>query len=196
MNCSGLTPISGAKWLREVFGNGYAEALWATYPEVPESSDFVMFWWYKAAQLLTLEQTKATKLRRFGFVTTNSLKQTFNRRVLERFLGKGLSLTYAVPDHPWVDEADGAAVRIAMTVAEPGSATGVLTRVTAEKASGNGEYDIETTDEAGTINADLTVGVDVTQAGALKAAKGLCSRGVTLFGNGLWSHAKRPLSLA
>jgi hypothetical protein len=31
-------------------------------------------------------------------------------------LNKALTLAYAIPDHPWVDNADGAAVRIAMTV--------------------------------------------------------------------------------
>jgi hypothetical protein len=43
-----------------------------------------------------------------------------------------------VPDHPWVDNADGAAVRIAMTVAAPGAGEGRLCVVTAER-EGKGE---------------------------------------------------------
>ncbi len=43
-----------------------------------------------------------------------------------------LSLVYAIPDHPWVDEALGAAVRIAMTVAAPGEQPGLLRRVVKE----------------------------------------------------------------
>ena len=187
----GNPPFIGAGPMRFALGDGYTETLRKTYPEVPESADFMMFWWYKAAQRLTLEPTEGKRLRRFGFVTTNSLKQTFNRRVMERFLGKGLSLAYAVPDHPWVDEADGAAVRIAMTVAEPGKYEGVLTRVTDEKVSGNGEYTIETVDEAGTINADLTIGIDVTQAKELKALQSLSSRGVMLFGSGFIVKAEQ-----
>lgn len=186
----GNPPFIGAGPMRFALGDGYTETLRKAYPEVPESADFVMFWWYKAAQLLTLEQTKATRLRRFGFVTTNSLKQTFNRRVMERFLGKGLSLVYAVPDHPWVDEADGAAVRIAMTVAEPNKykdpsmREGVLTTVIAEKASGNGEFNVKTVDIKGPINADLTVGTDVTKANELKAMGGVSNPGVKLHGAG------------
>ncbi len=43
-----------------------------------------------------------------------------NRKVLQHHLGADppLSVIFAVPDHPWVDAADGAAVRISMTVDE------------------------------------------------------------------------------
>lgn len=179
----GNPPFIGAGPMRFALGDGYTETLRKTYPDVPESADFVMFWWSKAAQLLTSQGT-GTKLRRFGFVTTNSLKQTFNRRVLARFMEGGLSLAYAVPDHPWVDEADGAAVRIAMTVAEQGSNSGVLTTVVGERQSGNGEYDITTKDEVGVIHPNLTVGVNVTDAHELKALEKLSGRGVQLMGAG------------
>ena len=172
-------PFIGAGVMRFALGDGYTETLRKTYPAVSESSDFVMYWWYKAAEAL-----EAGTVRRFGFVTTNSIKQTFNRRVLERALAQNLSLAYALPDHPWVDEADGAAVRIAMTVAEPGNRSGVVTTVTSETASGNGAYDIETVDEAGVIHADLTVGVDVTSAQALKAMNEISNPGVKLHGAG------------
>ncbi|MBS1810907.1 MAG: hypothetical protein JST84_22275 [Acidobacteria bacterium] len=43
-----------------------------------------------------------------------------------------LSLLFAIPDHPWVDSADGAAVRIAMTVVTAGEHEGVLQKVIAE----------------------------------------------------------------
>lgn len=179
----GNPPFIGAGPMRFALGDGYTETLRKTYPEVPESADFVMFWWYKAAQCLT-SLASGDRLRRFGFVTTNSLKQTFNRRILERFLSDGLSLAYAVPDHPWVDEANGAAVRIAMTVAQRGGGPGVLSTVVHEATSGGGQYSIETQDEAGTINPDLTVGVDVTKAKALKAMAKLSGEGVKLHGAG------------
>ena len=44
-----------------------------------------------------------------------------------------LSLVYAIPDHPWVDDSDGADVRIAMTVGVAGRAEGVLERVVREE---------------------------------------------------------------
>lgn len=42
-------------------------------------------------------------------ITTNSLKPTFNRRVVQQALADGLQLAFAIPDHPWLDSADGAA---------------------------------------------------------------------------------------
>jgi hypothetical protein len=73
-----------------------------------------MYWWNVAAHLV-----RDGHVQRFGFITTNSLRQTFNRRVLEPHLTakESLSLIFAIPDHPWVDSVDGAQVRIAMTVA-------------------------------------------------------------------------------
>ena len=65
---------------------------------------------------------RAQRVQQFGFVTTNSITQTFNRRVLQFHLSheQPLSIVFAIPDHPWVDTAEGANVRISMTVAKPG----------------------------------------------------------------------------
>jgi very-short-patch-repair endonuclease len=77
----GNPPFIGAASMRQALGDGYTEALRAAWPEVPDSADFVMFWWHHAAALV-----RRGEARRFGFITTNSLKQTFNRRVLEHHL--------------------------------------------------------------------------------------------------------------
>jgi len=74
----GNPPFIGTARMREALGDGYTEAVRATYPDVPESADFVMYWWEKAASLV-----RAGAVRQFGFITTNSLRQTFNRRVVE-----------------------------------------------------------------------------------------------------------------
>jgi hypothetical protein len=72
--------------LREDLGDGYAETLRETYPDVPDSADLVLYWWHKAAQLVRLG-----KARRFGLITTNSLRQTFAHRVVQQHLeGKNL----------------------------------------------------------------------------------------------------------
>jgi hypothetical protein len=85
-------------------------------------------------------------------VTTNSIKQTFNRRVVEeRLSGMDLSLVYAVPDHPWVDEADGAAVSIAMPVVERGQYDGLIERVSEVKVDEDSEYTAAMDEEAGRI---------------------------------------------
>ena len=79
----GNPPFIGGKDIRRNLGGDYAEALWRANPRVPKSADFVMQWWDRAAHILTAE---GSKLRRFGFVTTNSITQTFSRRVIEGYL--------------------------------------------------------------------------------------------------------------
>lgn len=180
----GNPPFVGGKDIRARMGDGYAEALWAAHPHVNESADFVMYWWDRAAEILL---AKGTRLRRFGFVTTNSISQVFQRRVMERHLSakKPLSIVMAIPDHPWTKVArDSAAVRIAMTVAEAGKREGLLREVTAETGVDTDAPVIGFSDRTGTINQDLTVGVDVGSAVALLATQGLSSRGMSLHGSG------------
>src|SRR5690606_37887641 len=138
----------------------------------------------RAAELLT---RKGTKLRRFGLVTTNSISQVFQRRVMERHLGAKtpVSLVFAVADHPWTKATkDSAAVRIAMTVAEAGKKEGALWEVVREEGLDTDEPELEFEHVTGTINSDLTIGVDVTKAKELQASRGLCSPGVKLHGEG------------
>lgn len=178
----GNPPFIGTARMREALGDGYTEALRKSYPKVPESVDFVMYWWEKAA-----EQTRLGKTKRFGFITTNSLRQTFNRRVLQQHLGAtpALSLAFAIPDHPWVDSVDGAAVRIAMTVAIPGEQHGRLLTVVSERAAeGDEAAEVVLLEKQGKIFADLTIGADVAGAVTLKANLGLSNRGVTFMGEG------------
>jgi len=177
----GNPPFIGAASMRAALGDGYTESLRKTWPEVPESADFVMHWWDQAAEL-----TRAGKLRRFGLITTNSLRQTFSRRVLERHLGgkPPLSLAFAIPDHPWVDSADGAAVRIAMTVGTLQTGTGALLTSAAESPVGDGAIDVTLIAKHGVIHADLTTGANVVSAVQLEANRDLSNRGVQLFGAG------------
>jgi hypothetical protein len=175
----GNPPFIGAATMRAALGDGYVDSLRGAWQAVPESADFVMFWWHHAAQLVA-----QGKLARFGFITTNSLRQTFNRRVVQTALDSGVHLAFAVPDHPWVDSADGAAVRIAMTVAAPGAGEGRLSTVTAEH-EGKGEgLEVELAECTGTIHADLKVGADVTASQALRANGDVSNRGFCLFGAG------------
>ena len=179
----GNPPFIGNKRMREALGDGYTEALRAVWKgTVPESADFVMFWWAKAAELVA-----HGKCRRFGFITTNSIHQTFNRRVLEPFLastGRPLHLAYAIPDHPWIDSADGAAVRIAMTVGAPGKAEGILAEVADDIRTPDGESAVTLRESRGTIAANLRVGADVAGCGPLRANSMIHNRGVIPVGKG------------
>ena len=177
----GNPPFIGNKRMRVALGDGYADALRAAWPEVPESADFVMYWWHKAAE--TVRQGQA---ERFGLITTNSLTMIFNRRVIEthQTATPPLSLAYAVPDHPWVDSADGAAVRISMSVGVRGTAEGKLQTVTQEQEADGGEVAVELLTRQGVIHADLKVGANVAGAKRLQANDRLSNRGVIPHGAG------------
>lgn len=178
----GNPPFIGASAMRAALGDGYVEALRRTWPEVPESSDFVMYWWHHAALL-----TRRGAVERFGFITTNSISQTFNRRILESHLSDSkqpLSLVFAIPDHPWVDTADGAAVRIAMTVGAAKSGAGRLVLPVAEFEAEHGEVAVTLSERRGVIHQDLRVGANVAAACSLRSNSDVSNRGFCLFGAG------------
>lgn len=177
----GNPPFIGNWRMRQVLGDGYTEAIRATYPKVSENCDYVMYWWDRAAEL-----TQQGELHRFGLITTNSLRQKFSRRVLEEYLEaeQPLSLDYAIPDHPWVDAAEGAAVRISMTVASRGLHDGLLERVTTETPCADGDVEVVMMPKVGPIHSDLSIGADVVGTGSLAANLGLSNTGVKLHGAG------------
>lgn len=180
----GNPPFIGASTMRRALGDGYVDAVRQVYKGVvPDSADFVMYWWHKAA-----EKVRCGDAHRFGFITTNSLKQAFNRRVLEPHLGDAkhpLSLAFAVPDHPWVDGNDGAAVRIAMTVGIAGNLAGKLHQVTKERSTEEREArEVSLSQREGKVFADLTIGADVAGVAKLQANSQLSHEGVKLHGMG------------
>ncbi len=250
----GNPPFIGASAMRAALGDGYVQALRAAWPSVPESADLVMFWWSKAAALVGAGQCE-----RMGLITTNSLRQTFNRRVVQAALdgslagtgggasagGSGLipaarpksaqpapavatpgsgaegghavgseinspvspvspavaglrpvHLAFAVPDHPWVDGANGAAVRIAMTVMAPGASEGRMLSVTAEQPGEHGEVAVALSERSGLVHADLSVGANVAAAHTLQAMGGVSSPGVKLHGAGFIVTPEEAAALA
>ena len=202
----GNPPFIAGKDLRAELGDGYAEALWKAYPKVPKSADIALHFWWRAAQYLRIGPFRAGMAagstppgtaRRFGFITSNSLRQVFCRRVVAEALdGKPpLHLAFAVPDHPWADSHGAAAVRIAMTVAAPGAGGGVLQRVTREARGPDGVPTVELAATEGRINADLTVGADAKAAKPLRANERLASPGVKLHGAGFLVTRSESLTL-
>ena len=177
----GNPPFIGAKYVRDALGDGYAAALRAAWPEVPESADFVMHWWHRAASSVRLGAS-----RRFGLITTNSLRQTFNRRVVESQLAAKppLTLTFALADHPWVNTSDGAAVRIAMTVGSAEASEGRLFTVEAEETDADGEVKVRLLELRGQISANLRLGAELGSLHSLHANARICSPGVKLHGAG------------
>nr|WP_228703947.1 DNA methyltransferase [Marinobacter nauticus] len=191
----GNPPFIGDKAMRRSLGDGYVNALREVFSGVlPESADFVMYWWHLAAETVRLDKAK-----RFGFITTNSLRQTFNRRVLEPHLSDSnepLSLVFVVPDHPWVDGNDGAAVRIAMTVGAAGDQLGQLRLVSSETPKEDREArEVQLNSRFGKIFSDLTVGADVAGSISLKSNRGVSSNGVMLAGSGFIVQPEEAIEL-
>lgn len=179
----GNPPFLGTKRMRAALGDGYVEALREVYKlDIEDNADFVMFWWHKAA-----EAVEKCEVRRFGLITTNSLVQAFNRRVVARHLERGTRIIWAVPDHPWTDDISGAAVRIAMTVGSTEQQPCLLNEVVTEKPSDDADspavLEFRST-RAQAIHADLSVGANKASAMPLQANAGFTGFGVALHGAG------------
>ena len=170
----GNPPYIGEKRQRDVLGDGYIDALRAAYPDVPDSADYVMYWWYRAAT-----EIAAGRTLRAGLITTNTITQAKNRKVIEQAEARGVQVVWAVADHPWVEDADGAAVRVAMTVLAPQSHSATLVTVS-DDAQVSGETQVER------LNADLSAHADVPRAASvpLLANSGISSQGYKLVGDG------------
>jgi len=177
----GNPPFIGNKRMRETLGDGYVDALRASWSEVPESADFVMYWWQQAA-----ESVRTGGAQRFGLITTHSLTMIFNRRIVEaqQSARPPLGLVFAIPNHPWVDSADGAAVRIAMTVGAAGQSVGRLLTSVEESEAENGEVLVRFAAREGLIHPDLKIGANVYAAKSLLANSLLSNRGVIPHGAG------------
>jgi hypothetical protein len=176
----GNPPYMGTKRMREAFGDGYVEALRALYPEVPNSADYVMYWWHRAAGTVGAERTI-----RAGLITTNTITQKQNRPVIEAASSTGTHVVWAIPDHPWVDEAGSAAVRVAMTVIarNPTHAT---------RVDVNGSALVEKEVTVLRLNSDLSVHADIASAASipLLANMGMAAFGFALYGAGFILEAE------
>jgi hypothetical protein len=184
-------PFIGNFKMRELLGDGYAKAIRQIYKEVPETVDYVMYWWDKAANLMHL-----SKVKRFGFITTNTISQVKQRKVIENHLNHKvpIKLIFAIPDHPWVDSTNGAAVRIAMTAAEITERDGILQRIQSE-IQGSENVSIQFTKQIGKIFPNLKIGVDVSSAIQLRANGNISSLGVALAGSGFIVSSKESKQL-
>ena len=181
----GNPPFMGGKDLRAAFGDGYMAALDQVRGGRFRSADLVTVWWDRAAEILT---RPGSILRRFGFITTNSVTQTFSRRVIAHHLNRrpAVRLVFAIPDHPWVVGVGRADVRIAMSVAERGEADGQgrWLGVTDEADLDTDLPRLTFQERRGVIGADLMIDDGLGRAVDLRANAGLAYRGVQLMGAG------------
>lgn len=174
----GNPPFIGNKRMIANLGEPYVEALRKAYADLPESIDLVMYWWDRAA---------TSQCRRFGLVTTNSITQSYNRKVVAKHIDEKrvFSLLFAIPDHPWTKaDKTAAAVRIAMTVASRENQLGRLLLVTSENDLETDTPKIKLEESLGVIESDLSIGPDVSSTIALASNTDLAHQGVTPLGEG------------
>ena len=155
----GNPPFLGGKLLRKQLGDDYVDALFGAYQgRVPAEADFVCYWFEKARTML--EQGRA---KRAGLLATQGIRGGANRRVLQRIKESG-DIFMAWSDQPWI--LDGATVHISIVGFDDGSEL-------------NRELDGAA---IGSINANLTMGADLTAAVRLRENLGIAFMGDTKGG--------------
>jgi hypothetical protein len=174
-------PFIGNKRMRGVLGDGYVETLRKIQNDVPEPSDFVMYWWNQAGQA-----TRDGRTKRFGFITTNSITNSFNKKVLEKHLSakKPIFLCFAIPDHPWIDSSECAAVRVSMTVVSLEQSIGKLLTIENEVYLDDGISSPIFSIKQGVIHSNLSIGADVGSMKPLKSNYRMAFQGVIPLGSG------------
>ena len=151
----GNPPFSGSQMLRGNLGDEYVDDIFDLYEgRVPGGADIVCYWFEKARA--KIEEGRSS---RAGLLATQGIRGGANRRALERIKISG-DIFMAYSDHPWVLE--GAAVHVSLIGFDKGEETERELDGTAVKA----------------INANLTVGVDLTKANRLKENVGIGFKGV------------------
>jgi type II restriction/modification system DNA methylase subunit YeeA len=156
----GNPPFLGHFPFREQLGDAYVEALYSLYGDrIPHASDLCCYWFEKARG-----QIEGGSSKRAGLLGTQAIRFQSNRAVLSRIKDSG-DIFEATSDQNWV--LDGATVHISIICFDDGSATDRI--LDGETVTG--------------INADLTAGLDLTQARALEKNQNLAFQGVGKVGD-------------
>ena len=177
----GNPPYLGARTIRASLGDGYLDAIRGVYANVPDNVDFVMYWWDRSADLVN-----AGGLQRFGLITTNSIRQEFSRKVLTKHFAANakFGIRFCIPDHPWVDSSNGAAVRVALTTADASGAAGMLATVEEETPGPDDEVTVDLRYASGLITPSLNLGHDLGACPSLSSNAQLSCVGYQLTGQG------------
>ncbi|MEX2431544.1 MAG: DNA methyltransferase, partial [Dehalococcoidia bacterium] len=155
----GNPPFLGGKLLRTHLGDQYVDRLFTVYDgRVTREADLCVYWFEKARAML-----EAGRVQRAGLLATQGIRGGGNRRVLERIRETG-DIFLAYSDREWVLE--GAAVHVSIVGFDNGSEAHRMLDGQAVAA----------------INANLTMGLDLTKAKRLKENLGISFMGDTKGG--------------
>ena len=155
----GNPPFLGGKLLRTNLGDTYVDQLFEVYDgRAPAEADLCAYWHEKARA-----QIETGRLKRAGLLATQGIRGGANRRVLERIKRTG-DVFFAYADEPWV--LAGAAVHISFVGQDDGSEP--------ERTLDGGPV--------AAINADLSSGLNLTEARRLRENLGIAFMGDTKGG--------------
>ena len=176
----GNPPFIGKREMRSQLGDKYVDAVRSSF-NLPENCDFVMYWWHMSAEVV-----KKSKARRFGLITTSQITGSFNSSIVSDHLldEEPVSLLFAIPDHPWVDNNDGASVRIAMTSVGRSNREGLLHRLKHVRGDQDHEDSSEFETTHGYILSNLMIGPNVRGCKNLRSNKALSAVGYQFNGRG------------
>jgi len=155
----GNPPFLGGKLLRRGLGDEYVDTLFNVWDgRVRRESDICCYWHEKARAMI-----EDGRVKRAGLLATQGIRGGANRVTLQRVKETG-DIFFAESDRPWI--LDGATVHVSMVGFDDGSET-------------RRQLDGQQVKE---INANLTVGLDLTVARRLKENLGTCFQGPVIVG--------------
>jgi hypothetical protein len=170
-------PFLGVRRLRDNLASEYVEGLFTLWNgRVSAEADYCCYWFEKARA-----QVEAGRTRRAGLLATQGIRFGANREVLHRIKETG-DVFFAVSDREWILE--GATVHVSMVGFDDGTE----------------DHRVCDGLAVGSINSDLTTGVDVTTAKRLPANAGVSFMGDSKGGPFevsadtalAWLHAPNP----
>jgi len=150
----GNPPFLGGNKIRQELGDAYVDDLFRLYQgRVPAFSDLVCYWFERARALLAEH-----RVARVGLLATQGIRGGANRTVLERIKQSG-DIFWAQSDRNWI--LNGATVHVSMVGFDDGTEQG-------RALDGH---------TVAAINADLTIGVNLTTIRRLAENAGLSFQG-------------------
>jgi type II restriction/modification system DNA methylase subunit YeeA len=150
----GNPPFLGAKEMRGAFPNDYLSQLRAAYEgKVAGQCDLVMYWFYRAGEILKAGSSSAA-----GLVATNKIRKGANHKLLSS-IAETARVGNAWSDLPWVVE--GAAVRVSIVCIDVNNYMGSSVYL-----DGNAEHFIRTELVKSEKNVVVTIGILPENKGA------------------------------
>lgn len=181
----GNPPFVSNRDLRGLLTDAYVDQLKPLYPEFTQAADLVLFFWIRAASY-------SPAVRRIGFVSTARIRLKQNSAVFKNALATGWYVRFAVPDHDWPADKDGAKVRVAFAVVDRSAGPSALVyapdhnAIGGRASDGQGEY---ATSIVPFISVQLSAGPDPSQMSALLGNEGICHAGVKPYSRELHINA-------